>query len=172
MTFRFVAIADSEILVRTEMSVARPRMTRACARPPLPTMKPRRRKRMIPRIVRMLGVKTAAERPQACVPASVASTCAGRNLVHDSGMFYCGGSPGQMAGSPRIRCRPLYRRHDERRWNRSRSRCSADWGARTPCVFPASFCHGIRSGWLITSQSGQSSLRGSSSLLKVDRSTN
>ena len=46
------------MLVRTDISVARPSMNRAWGRPTLPTTKPRRRKKMMPRIVSTLGVKT------------------------------------------------------------------------------------------------------------------
>ena len=51
------------MLVRTDISVARPSMNRAWGRPTLPTTKPRRRKKMMPRIVSTLGVKTPPNQP-------------------------------------------------------------------------------------------------------------
>jgi len=58
-----VAIADKEKVVRTEMPLARANMIRVRPRPALPTTKPKRRKRIIPRIVRILGVNTPAKVP-------------------------------------------------------------------------------------------------------------
>ncbi len=60
----FVAMAEREKLVRIEMRLARPMMTNARPRPALPTTYPSRKNRMIPRIVRMLGVKTPGKVPR------------------------------------------------------------------------------------------------------------
>ena len=59
-----VAIADKDKLVRTEIAVARESIRIACPSPADPTTEPRRLKRMIPRIVRTLGVKTPLKVPR------------------------------------------------------------------------------------------------------------
>ena len=53
-------MAESEMLVMTEIALARAIITRARASPALPTTYPSLRNRIIPRMVRMLGVKTPA----------------------------------------------------------------------------------------------------------------
>jgi hypothetical protein len=58
-----VAIADSDRLVRIEIALAISTMTSARFSPAAPTTKPTRRKRMMPRIVNTLGVKTPAKVP-------------------------------------------------------------------------------------------------------------
>ena len=62
-TLRLVAIAESEMLVKTEMPVARASITSARANPALPTTKPSRRKRMMPRMVSTLGVNAPPKVP-------------------------------------------------------------------------------------------------------------
>ena len=64
MTLRFVAIAASEMLVRIEMIFARQMMSRARPKPALPTTYPNRKKRIMPSIVRMLGVNTPGKVPR------------------------------------------------------------------------------------------------------------
>ena len=71
MTLRFVAIADSETLVSTEIAFAARMINSARHRPAAPVTKPRRRKRMMPRIVRMLGVNTPPKVPNALPFAAV-----------------------------------------------------------------------------------------------------
>jgi GNAT superfamily N-acetyltransferase len=63
-------VADSERLVSTEMPFAGARITSARPRPASPTTKPRRRTRMMPRMVRMLGVNTKPNVPRVpvCAP--------------------------------------------------------------------------------------------------------
>ena len=56
-------MADRDKAVRTEIALARAIMINARPRPALPTTYPSRRNRMIPRIVRMLGVNTPAKVP-------------------------------------------------------------------------------------------------------------
>ncbi len=64
-----VAIAASEMLVRTDTAVAMPMMIKPFRNPALPTENPSRRNRMIPRIVRIDGVKTPANVPSVPVRA-------------------------------------------------------------------------------------------------------
>jgi hypothetical protein len=59
-----VATADNDIAVTIEIAPDSPIISNARPRPALPTTKPRRRNRMIPRIVRMLGVNTPAKVPR------------------------------------------------------------------------------------------------------------
>ncbi len=56
-------MADSENEVSTDMPLAKARINSARPSPALPTTYPRRRKRMMPRMVRMLGVNTPAKVP-------------------------------------------------------------------------------------------------------------
>jgi len=52
------------MLVKTEMIFARQMMRRALPRPAFPTIYPNLRKRIMPRIVRMLGVNTPGKVPR------------------------------------------------------------------------------------------------------------
>ena len=56
-------MAEREMLVRTEIVLARSRIRRASPSPALPTTNPILKNRMMPRMVRMLGVKTPAKVP-------------------------------------------------------------------------------------------------------------
>jgi len=59
----FVDMADNEILVRMDMIFAMLMIISACHKPELPTTYPRRMKKMIPIMVRKLGVNTPANVP-------------------------------------------------------------------------------------------------------------
>ena len=80
------------------MTVASPSMRRAWNKPAVPTMNPRRRNRMIPRIVRMLGVKTPPN-----VPSPALVRASRRPVRADSwftdGMFARGATQRQLAAS-------------------------------------------------------------------------
>jgi hypothetical protein len=56
-------MADNETLVRTELALASASISNARVRPALPTTNPRRRKKMIPRMVKTLGVNTPPNVP-------------------------------------------------------------------------------------------------------------
>ena len=62
------------MLVRTEIALAIKMMSSARPRPASPTTKPTLKKRMMPRMVRMLGVKTPEKvpRPLGCACAAFA----------------------------------------------------------------------------------------------------
>jgi len=63
-------MADKERVVKIEMPLARHRIISARPNPAEPTTNPRRKKKMIPSIVRMLGVKTPAKVPRVPVFAT------------------------------------------------------------------------------------------------------
>jgi hypothetical protein len=76
-----VAMADRETLVNTDMPLASSRINRAWPRPALPTTNPNRKNNIIPRIVKILGVKTPAKVPRvpwgAGAPDLVCRVCPG-----------------------------------------------------------------------------------------------
>ena len=59
----FVEIADRENVVRMEMPLANSKIMRALFSPAPPTTNPSRKKRIMPRMVRMLGVNTPEKVP-------------------------------------------------------------------------------------------------------------
>lgn len=75
-----VAMAAREKLVRTDIRLATPIITRAWNRPARPTTYPSLRKRMMPMMVRILGVKTPAKVPSP-FGADVSFGCKGDLLL-------------------------------------------------------------------------------------------
>jgi hypothetical protein len=67
-TVRFVAMLDTDRPVMTEMKWASTTISRAPAKPALPTTQPNRRYITTSRIVRMLGVKTPPKAPKRFAP--------------------------------------------------------------------------------------------------------
>ena len=57
-------MAERETLVSTEMPLAKSRISSAGPNPALPTTKPSLRNKMIPKMVKTLGVKTPAKVPR------------------------------------------------------------------------------------------------------------
>lgn len=69
-------MADKELLVRITMMLAKLMISKACRSPALPNTNSMRKKRMMPRMVKMLGVNTPAKVPK-FPPCRVASGLCG-----------------------------------------------------------------------------------------------
>jgi hypothetical protein len=74
-------MAEREMLVRTEMPLARSRIIRARPRPALPTTKPSRMNKMMPRMVKMLGVNTPAKVPSEAFILETPDFLSGSSIV-------------------------------------------------------------------------------------------